>query len=269
MKYRLSSTSHLLTIDVMDWHQDPTLRRVPDDGAAAVGDRAGAAVDRVLESLAHAGARATFFITQSVARRDPTVARRIVSAGHEVAARGEVANDDANRFRWDAKVARDAIEHATGALVRGFRAPRAAEHSAASWRFDVLIEEGYEYESSRVAGYPQTVVCGAGSIVEVPLMSHPVSRDALSIRRASYSTVRRAFVDRTRAGLPGLMAFASWEIDDAQPKVRLPLVAGLRHYSGRRAALERVARLLGEFRFDAVGNRLGELSQAAPFTYAA
>lgn len=89
MAYRLSGTTHFLTIDVADWTSDP-------DVAAAVArrnydplqERPRETVHALLDRLDAANTRATFFVAGPVARRDGELVRRIVSAGHEVAARG-------------------------------------------------------------------------------------------------------------------------------------------------------------------------------------
>jgi hypothetical protein len=147
------------------------------------------------------------------------------------------------------------------------------------WRFEVLVEEGFDYDSShlpqraairtdlRVPSYPQTIVCGPGTLIEVPLLPHPFVRGALSIRRAPYAAVHHLFASRTEAGLPGVVSFATWEVDRDQPKLKLPILVSWRHYAGRRGADDRVDRLLKEFRFDAIGYRLAELAEQAPAVY--
>lgn len=279
MTHRLSGTTHFLTIDVADWTSDPDVAAaVARRNYAPLGGRPGEMVDGLLTELDAAEARATFFITGPVAQRDVSLIRRIVNAGHEVAARGAPGLVDLEAFRADAHAVKHRVEDAAGASVSGFRAPFTTSAYSAVGRFEVLIEEGFEYDSSRlprgtrgveqpVPGYPQTIVCGAGMLIEVPLMPQPFAAGPLSIRRAPYAAVRQAFASRTNAGLPGVFAFATWEIDRDQPKVRLPMLASWRHYRGRRAAHDRVDRLLREFRFDAIGYRLTELGEQAPTVF--
>jgi hypothetical protein len=136
------------------------------------------------------------------------------------------------------------------------------------------VGEGYEYDSTRIAtgsvpAYPQTQQCDTGRLIEVPLMSSPFGSTALSVRDASYGVLRRLLASRTQNGLPGVISFATWEVDHEEPRQRLPLLAAFRHYRGRRAARERVRRLLQDFRFDAIGNQLSELAKDAPSAYAA
>lgn len=280
MTYRLAGTTHFLTIDVADWTSDPDVAAaVARRNYAPLQERPGALVDGLLGDLEAANTRATFFVTGPIAQRDAALVRRISQAGHEVAARGAPGLIDVDDFRADASNVKLRVENAIGAPVFGFRAPFTASTSSALGRFEVLIEEGFEYDSSRlprttrgrveqpIPSYPQTIVCSAGMLIEVPLMRQPFASGPLSIRRAPYASVREILASRTNAGLPGVLAFATWEIDRDQPKVTLPVLTSWRHYRGRRAAHDRVDRLLQEFRFDAIGYRLSELAEQAPAVF--
>lgn len=281
MMHRLSSTAHLLTIDVTDWRRDPAIASALRAKSIDVSwDRTEAVVDRLLGLLSDAGARATFFVGASIAKRNGTLPRRITGMGHEIAAHGEYDGADADEFRADARRTKSLLEALSGAHVRGFRSPRSAPLGG-MWRFELLVEEGFEYDSSRTSGapagrwggivpqYAQTLMCGAGSLVEVPRLAAGAGGAPLSVRRASYGAMRTLLASRASARLPGVVSFAAWEVDDAQPRLPLPLLPAIRHYSGRRAAKERVGRLVHEFSFDAVGHRLSELAKDAPSAFAA
>lgn len=83
---------------------------------------------RVLELLAAAGVRATFFVVGRKARAHPELVRAIVSAGHEVGLHG-FDHDRLFSLRWPAKVARDiartqeALAHAGAPRATLFRPP--------------------------------------------------------------------------------------------------------------------------------------------------
>src|SRR3954468_21203282 len=77
MTYRLSATTHFLTIDVADWTSDPDVayivaRRNFDPLEA----RPAETVNALLDRLAAAGNGATFFVTGPVGRRDAPLIRR-------------------------------------------------------------------------------------------------------------------------------------------------------------------------------------------------
>src|SRR3954452_14595860 len=81
--------ANALTIDVEDYFQVEAFFEVIDRRDWEGYDcRVEANVDRILEVLAEAGARATFFTLGWIAERHPRVVRRIVEMGHELASHG-------------------------------------------------------------------------------------------------------------------------------------------------------------------------------------
>src|ERR1700743_2216705 len=89
MTFRLSSTTHFLTIDVTDWTSDPNVADIVAKRTFETLDtRPPAVVSVLLDQLLAANARATFFLSGPIATRDASLVRRIVNAGHEVAVRG-------------------------------------------------------------------------------------------------------------------------------------------------------------------------------------
>src|SRR5438270_12758354 len=78
-----------LTVDVEDYFQVEVLSSCfPREGWSTVACRVEANVDRLLGLLQTAGACATFFTLGWIAERYPTMVRRIVAGGHEIASHG-------------------------------------------------------------------------------------------------------------------------------------------------------------------------------------
>jgi hypothetical protein len=281
VSYRLTSTTHFLTINVAELHRDPAIAPMLDLKNSNAGDsRSELIVSEILDELAATRARATFFVGRSTLESSADVVRRVARAGHELGAHGEYCGNDWKAFRADAIETKVRLQELCGVHVRGFRSPRNAPLNG-GWRFELLVDGGFEYDSSRVGGarrvgssprvplYPLAVMCPSGTLVEVPQTAGPLSSSALSLRHTPYSAMQSLLADRTRAGLSAVVSFATWEIDEAAPTVAISKLAALRHLTGRRAARERMSRLLREFRFDAIGHRLTELTQVAPAADAA
>src|SRR5207237_250739 len=106
----------------------------------------------VLQRLADAGARATFFVLGWVAERQPKLVREIQAAGHEIGCHGHwhrlIYEQTPQQFRADLWRAQAAIQDACGARVSAYRAPSFSITPRSLWALDVLIDEGLTLDSS-------------------------------------------------------------------------------------------------------------------------
>ncbi len=95
---------------------------------------------------------ATFFVLGWIAERYPDLVRRIQKDGHEIACHGYahrlIYNQSRDEFRQDIKRAKSILEDITGSEVIGYRAPSYSITKQSQWALDVLIEEGFKYDSS-------------------------------------------------------------------------------------------------------------------------
>jgi hypothetical protein len=67
-----------------------------------------------------------------------------------------------------------------------------------------------------------------------------------------YGLVRATLREYERRRVPATFYIHPWEIDPEQPRLDVPYLARLRHYSGLQQAAGRLERLLSEFRFKPV-----------------
>src|SRR5688572_19706360 len=107
---------------------------------------------RLLEIFADANVQSTFFILGWVAERFPRLVREIAAGGHEIASHGYghrlVYDLTPARFREDVARAKTILEDAGQVLVQGYRAPSYSITPRSLWALDILIEEGYSYDTS-------------------------------------------------------------------------------------------------------------------------
>src|SRR5690606_18797568 len=139
-------------------------RVVPRTSWDAMPSRVVCQTHRLLEMLAERGARGTFFVLGWIAERHPEPVREIAAAGHEVASHGmdhaRVTTLTPDSFRDSVRRSRDLLESITGARVYGYRAPSFSIVPGLEWALDILVQEGYAYDSSlfpvrrRGYGYP-------------------------------------------------------------------------------------------------------------------
>src|SRR5256885_2775758 len=190
------ATSHFFTVDVEEYFQVKALESaVSKDEWLSRPSRLAASVDALLESLDERSTRGTFFVLGWIARHRPDVVRAIVAAGHEIASHGfwheRVTSLGRDAFRGDLRSSKQVLEDLTGHEVVGYRAPSFSIIPGWEWAFDVLIEEGYRYDSSlfpirrRGYGYPDSprgphvIQRPRGKLAEFPLattkiLSYPV-----------------------------------------------------------------------------------------------
>jgi polysaccharide deacetylase family protein (PEP-CTERM system associated) len=266
---------HLFTIDVEEYFQvnafEGIVRR-DDWGRHA--SRVEGAVERLLALLERRGMQGTFFTLGWIAKAHPQVVRRIAEAGHEIASHGwwhhRVPTLTPEAFRDDVRNSRRILEDVSGQHVEGFRAPSFSIIPGYEWAFDVLVEEGYRYDSSvfpiRRHGYgwpsapsaPYRIACPAGDLLELPMTTLAVGGMRLPaagggwFRQFPYGVVSAAFHQCEREGRPGVFYLHPWEIDPEQPRLPVSWVTRQRHYRGLGETFARLERLLHEHRFTSV-----------------
>ena len=276
---------HALTVDVEEYFQVSLFEKhAPLAAWDGFPRRAADCVRRLLDLFERKGARATFFVVGWVADREKPLLREIVSAGHEVASHGwahrELFSLDREGFRDDLRRAQGAIEDATGTPVAGFRAPSWSIGPSTRWALDVLVEEGYRWDSSvfpvRHDRYgwpgrpraPHVIELPAGAIIEVPPATARVLGANVPVagggylRHFPFAFVERGIASIEREGIPAVVYLHPWEIDPDQPRLPVPWLTRVRHYRNLDKVEGRLARLLDRFRFASIGDVLAQRKKA-------
>jgi len=109
-------------------------------------------VDRILALMSEHHVRATFFTLGQVAEVHPKMITRIADEGHEVACHGYghelVFRQSSQEFRDDVRRGKIILEDLIGKAVIGYRAPNYSIYREQQWAYDILLEEGFRYDSS-------------------------------------------------------------------------------------------------------------------------
>jgi polysaccharide deacetylase family protein (PEP-CTERM system associated) len=267
-----------LSVDVEEWFQVGAFERVIDKADwPNLQSRVEANTGAVLDLFAETGAKATFFTLGWVAERSPTLIRRIVEAGHEIASHGvdhqRVFTMTAEQFRADLHRARAALEDASGTRVTGYRAPSFSIDSRTPWAHRVLAEEGYAYSSSVAPvrhdhyGWPEAPRFAFRPIAGTDLIELPVTVARIGTRNLATGggffrlfpaaltnwAIRQVNAEQR----PAIFYFHPWEIDADQPRVvNAPLKSKLRHYS-------RLNEMAGKLRDLIAGHAWGRIDAIA------
>jgi polysaccharide deacetylase family protein (PEP-CTERM system associated) len=263
---------HHFTVDVEEYFQVSALEGyVARARWDALESRVEPAVDRLLEMLAEAKAAGTFFTLGWIAERHPAMVRRIVDGGHELASHGwehrRVTTLTPAEFRESVRRSKALLEDVAGVEVHGYREPSFSILRERFWAYDILLEEGYRYDSSL---YPGRAGHAAG-----PRVPHGIERERGTLRQYPIATlawrdrvwpagggaylrllplrlVRSALQQAERSGVGATFYIHPWEIDAAQPRFATNLRTRMRHYGGLRRTEERLRRLLREFAFGSI-----------------
>ena len=270
----------LMTFDVEEHFQIEAARPyISPRTWASRESRLEANVDWLLEQLAAAGARATFFTLGYVARRHSHMVKRIVEAGHELACHGD-EHDMLHRltpgtFREDLRRAKHALQDSTGVVVRGYRAPTFSLTRQTAWAVDVLADEGFVYDSSvQPIHHPQYgqadaprwayhLTSAAGrSVLELPPLTWQGGPLRLPVAGGGYfrllplALMRWGIEQAHQLGHPAMLYFHPWEFDPNQPRLPLRRAARWRTYVGIDQTRKRMQSLLSLYRCIAVDDWL-------------
>lgn len=273
--------AHHFTVDVEEYFHASALEPHLDRfGWEALESRVERSVDDLLALLDAADARATFFVLGWVARRHPGMVRRIADAGHEIGSHGwghrRIEDLGPGEFRTSVRRSRQLLQDVAGTEVIGFRAPNFSLVPGAEWALDILLEEGYRYDSSIYPirrpgyGYPAAeptlhrVLRSAGTLLEFPPATLKVMGATLPagggayFRVLPYGLVQRALRAAEDLGEPATFYIHPWELDPGQPRFSVSRLTRIRQYAGLERMKERLRRLLEEFRFRSIEQTLND-----------
>jgi len=283
--------TNMLTIDVEDYFHVSAFEKVsPPSTWEFHTCRVEQNTDRILNMLYEEEIQATFFVLGWVAKRYPSLVKRIASAGHEVASHGywhqRVCEQKRSEFREDIRSSKSLLEDLIGQQIVGYRAPSYSISPSTCWAFDELLEAGYRYDSSifpikhdlygfcdwaRFSTPNKKAIDGTwgpnigGNAAWPNLMEIPITTLALYGKKVPISGggyFRLYPYAFTEWGLkkinreddePFVFYLHPWEIDPAQP-----VMAGagcksrFRHYLNLSKTENRFRRLIKYFRFSSI-----------------
>jgi len=265
-----------LSVDVEEYFHAKVFQEGTGGGIRGLESRVEASTERVLTLLASGKARATFFILGQVAAAHPALIRKITGEKHEIACHGDthelVSRQTSKEFRADVRRAKAVLEDITGEPVIGYRAPNFSIGRAQAWAYEVLLTEGFRYDSSTypivhdsygdrdAPRFPHDVwKNGTQRLIEFPIGTTRLLGVNLPIGGGGYfrllpMALTRAGIRRvnTREHRPTLFYFHPWELDPSQPRQAMPWRHRVRHYIGMTREEQKLARLFRDVKFTTI-----------------
>lgn len=272
--------NNALTIDVEDYfHVNAFARHIRPDEWDSYPLRVEGNTMRILEMLDEFALRATFFVLGWVAERLPALVREIHRRGHEIACHGYghqlIYTLSPQEFRKDVSRAKKILEDICGERVCGYRAPSYSITNKSLWALDVLVEEGFSYDSSifpichdtyGIPGgkrFPHQISTPAGKIQEFPISTFSLNfggwKSHVPIAGGGYlrffpaALVEKAIHSiNSQEKQPVVVYFHPWEIDPMQPRIRAGFKSRFRHYLNLPRMELKIRYLLNNLRFSTV-----------------
>jgi polysaccharide deacetylase family protein (PEP-CTERM system associated) len=277
----------LASFDIEDWfHAENIKAGLPNSDWSCLESRVERNTHALLDILAQAQAKATFFVLGWIARRHPHLVRRIAAEGHEVASHTDAHHHlyhlSRDQLVADLARARDTLEQVTGTRVLGIRAP---DFTITDELLDYLAEARYWYDSSYYAfqmhdryGRLAKKVDAEKPVVEVRpgLFELPMARLMIGplalpwagggyFRLIPYRLYRWGVARTLNAPGPFMFYFHPWELDAEEvPPPNLPRFMKFRAYVGRWRMRRDLSSLLQEFGSARIDETLTSLGYRPP-----
>ena len=263
--------TNALTIDVEDYFQvsafAPFIQRSDWDMREC---RVEQNVDRILALLEAHDTHATFFTLGWIAERYPSLVRRIVAGGHELASHGfgheRVSDLSEADFFNDIHRAKVLLEDIGGVEVQGYRAPSFSIGAGNLWALDTLERAGYRYSSSI---YP--IQHDHYGMPDAPRFAHQVREGLIEVPPTTLRLFNRNLPSsgggyfrlfpyplsrwmlrqvHRQDRVPAVFYFHPWEVDVGQPRVQgIDFKTRFRHYVNIGRMEQRLGYLLRDFRW--------------------
>ena len=263
-----------MTVDVEDYFQVSAFESYISKAQwDSIPHRVEKNTNQILDLFADKKIKATFFTLGWVAERYPTLVKRIVNDGHELACHGyehiRVTEQTPDEFREDIGKTKKILEDISGQEIKGYRAASYSIGAKNLWALDILMQEGFKYSSSiypvkhDLYGMPDAPrfiyePIEENDFKEIPITSlrifdknYPCGGGGF-FRLYPYQLSKWAF-DRINQieQQSGIFYFHPWEIDPEQPKQEdLSFKTKFRHYLNLHKMEARIKNLIRDFEWD-------------------
>ena len=271
-----------LSIDVEEYyHGEEFSRAVPVNQREKLPSRVENSVQRILDLLKEYETRATFFTVGQIAEAHPQMIRQIIAEGHELACHSYrhelVWRLSPEEFRADVQRAKATLEDISGKPVIGYRAPNYSITHEQSWAYEILLEEGFCYDSSiypilhdrygfpSAPRFPYEIQHNKREkLIEFPIGTRRLLGLNLPVGGGGYFrllpvALTQRGIQRVNShdGQPVMFYFHPWELDPDQPRPPMPWYHRFRHYVGIPQQESKLSQLLQYFRFSTAREVLG------------
>ena len=279
----VSDIKNVLTIDVEDYfHVAALAKSIKPEDWDAISPRVSTNIHQLLDLFDEKNVKATHFVLGWVAERFPELIREIDNRGHEVASHGYshqlVYTQTPALFKAETRDSKNLLEDIIGKPIQGYRAASYSITRKSLWALDTLAELGFKYDSSifpithdryGITGSPEfphvLETPNKNTLVEYPLSTFRIMGQSIPVAGGGYFILYPYWLSRffyrkiNQQPAPFVFYLHPWEIDPAQPRVKASLLSEFRHYNNLDKGYRRLSRLLTDFSFTTMLEKLDEL----------
>lgn len=271
-----------LSIDLEEWYHSELM-----EGKRSLISRAAEATRPILDLLDQYQAKASFFVVGEVAEQNPDLIQSIFQRGHEICCHGYshtlLWKMDESLFRGELEKFHSIMEGILGKIkIKGFRAPCFSLDNRSKWAIRVLLDFGYQYDTSifPVKLSPLYGMSGGpthpyrisiedlrkedpqSSLIEFPISLLTFGKLRIPIAGGGYFRMYPLpmlywGLKRMNRHHSFIIYFHPWEGDPKTPRLKLSIFNRIRSYYGVPAALRKLEFLLQHFKFARVDHILG------------
>lgn len=228
----------------------------------------------ILSLLRDAHATATFFVTDRFLERYPDVLREMHEDGHEIGTHGpkhlRLSHQRPDAFREDLRVHKQRLLDAIGVAPLGYRAPHFSLTEKTRWILPILLEEGYQYDSSLFAASsleygsgsapnePHPIQTTSGSILEIPVPGLPAFGFRIPFAGGVYfrlipAKIYAQMLAWTGQKTIGMLYLHPHELNPNTPKIqRGPWLKRFFKYYGAKQGMKKLSWLITQFSFASI-----------------
>ena len=232
--------------------------------------------DEILLLLDNKSVKGTFFTLGCVAEKHPSIVRKIVEQGHEIASHGYshklIYKQSHEEFKQETIKSKAILEDNAQTEVRGYRAATYSITRESLWALDILVDAGFIYDSSIFPirhdryGIPdinplphilttprgQTIVEFPISTLKTKLLNVPIAGGGY-FRLFPYAFTKWALGKVNQQNSEFVFYIHPWEIDKSQPVIKgAGFTTRFRHYNNIGKCKQRLEKLLVDFNFNTI-----------------
>ena len=278
-----SDIKNVLTIDVEDYfHVAALSKSIKQEEWDTISPRVSNNIHQLLDLFDEHNVKATHFVLGWVAERFPDLVREIDNRGHEVASHGYshqlVYTQTPAVFESETRDSKNLLEDIIGKPVHGYRAASYSITKKSLWALDILADLGFKYDSSIFPivhdkygikgspGFPHILETpNKRTLVEYPLSIFRILGQSIPVAGGGYFRLYPYWLSRyfyqkiNQQHAPFVFYMHPWEIDPDQPRVDASLLSRFRHYNNLDKGYQRLSRLLSDFSFTTMHEKLDEM----------